>query len=29
MESDTFCGDFMAKISLEIVWDFHGENMVN
>ena len=25
IESDTFYG----KISLEIVWGFHGENMVN
>ena len=29
MESDTFYGDVIGKISLEVVWDFHRENMVN
>ena len=29
LESDTLYGDFYVKISLEIVWGFHEENMVN
>ena len=29
MESDNFYGDFMLKISPEIVCGLHGENMVN
>ena len=24
-----FYGDFVVKLILEIVWSFHGENMVN
>ena len=29
MEINTFYGDFMVKISLEIAWGFYGENMAN
>ena len=28
MESDTFM-EILWQISLEVVWGFHGENMVN